>query len=541
LAQAILAQAFALGPQIKPTFHDARSSSPPSSSMKRGWGQSQIEPMDNLNMAKYCKLDSVDESLNRKCKIVCTMGPNQSTKEAIIALMKAGMDVARMNFSHGDHETHGAMVARIREAAKECGKSVAIALDTKGPEIRTGFFKAGGKIQLTAGKDLKLVTDYSFKGDNTCFALSYEKLCSSVKPGNIILCADGSLSLKVKSVASDHVMTEVMNDCSLGERKNCNLPGIQVDLPVLQEKDINDLVNFGVVQGVDMVFASFVQSAADVKFIKDTLGVRGRNIHIIPKIENEAGVANFDEIVACSDGIMVARGDLGMEIPPENVFIAQKMMITKCNLVGKPVITATQMLESMCGAPRPTRAEASDVANAVLDGTDCVMLSGETAAGGYPLEAVTIMRKVCQTTEEILDYGSIYTNTREQVLKKGVMSQVEGVCSSAVKAAIDCESKLIVALTETGSTAVMLAKYRPKAQILAITASDSAQRHLRLSRGVIPMLTASFVGTDSVIAKALKQAKEWGLVKAGDIVVAVHGTQEERPGSSTLMKMISVS
>jgi pyruvate kinase len=496
--------------------------------------------MAQLDMTKYCKLDSVEENIDRKCKIVCTMGPNQNTKEAIIALMHAGMNVARMNFSHGDHESHGAMVQRIREAAKECGKTVAIALDTKGPEIRTGFFKEGGKITLKKGQDLKLVVDYEFKGDSTCFALSYPKLCQSVKAGNIILCADGSLSLKVKTVGADHVITEVMNDCSLGERKNCNLPGIQVDLPVLQEKDINDLVNFGVVHGVDMVFASFVQSADDVRFIRETLGMRGRNIQIIPKIENEAGVKNFDEIVAISDGIMVARGDLGMEIPPENVFVAQKMMITKCNLAGKPVITATQMLESMCGAPRPTRAEASDVANAVLDGTDCVMLSGETAAGGYPLEACSIMRKICQTTEEILDYSSIYLNTRLQVLSKGPMSAVEGVCSSAVKAAIDCDAQLIVALTETGTTAVTLAKYRPQAQILAITASEATMRHLHICRGVVPMITASFAGTDSVIAKALKQAKDWGMVASGDSVVAVHGTKEECPGSSTLMKVITV-
>jgi pyruvate kinase len=290
-----------------------------------------------------------------------------------------------------------------------------------------------------------------------------------------------------------------------------------------------------------MVFASFVQSAADVEFVRDTLGARGRSIAIIPKIENEAGVSNFDEIVAAADGIMVARGDLGMEIPPENVFVAQKMMITKCNLAGKPVITATQMLESMCAAPRPTRAEASDVANAVLDGTDCVMLSGETAAGGYPLEAVSIMRKVCQTTQDILDYDSLYLNTRAQAMLHGTMSSVEGVCSSAVEASIDIQAKLIVALTETGNTASMLAKYRPQAQILAITASESTQRHLALTRGVVPMLTASFVGTDSVITKALTQAKEWGLVSVGDLVVAVHGIQEECPGSSTLMKIVTVS
>merc|ERR1719410_629963 len=454
-------------------------------------------------------------------------------------LINAGMNVARLNFSHGDHKTHGEMVQRIREAAKQAGKSVAILLDTKGPEIRTGFFEAGGKINLVAGEELKLVTDYSFKGDNTCFALSYATLCTSVKPGNIILCADGSLSLKVKSVADDHVITEVMNNCSLGERKNCNLPGIQVDLPVLQEKDKDDLVKFGIPQGVDFVAASFVQSADDVKLIRDTLGLRGRSIKIISKIENEAGVRNFDDICKASDGIMVARGDLGMEIPPENVFIEQ-MMISHCNLLGKPVITATQMLESMCGAPRPTRAEASDVANAVLDGTDCVMLSGETAAGGYPLESVTIMRKICQTTEQILDYDSLYLGTRLRTKEAGAMCPVEALCSSAVKAAVDCGCKLILALTETGSTAISLAKYRPRATILAVTASESTLRHLLLCRGVLPILTASFVGTDSVITKAIAKAKEDGLVVSGDTVVAVHGTKEESPGHTNLLKMVVV-
>jgi len=503
-----------------------------------GFGQAQITA--NLDMTKYCKLEETPESVSRKCKIICTMGPNQSTVESLVKLIEAGMNVARLNFSHGDHDTHGAMVQRIREASSQCGKTVAILLDTKGPEIRTGFFREGGKISLVAGEELKLVTDYEFKGDKTCIAVSYEKLCSAVKPGNIILCADGSLSLKVKTVGSDHVITEIMNNCSLGERKNCNLPGIQVDLPVLQEKDKHDLVNFGIVHGVDFVAASFVQSADDVKLIRETLGLRGRSIKIISKIENEAGVRNFAAITEACDGIMVARGDLGMEIPPENVFVAQKMMISHCNLVGKPVITATQMLESMCGAPRPTRAEASDVANAVLDGTDCVMLSGETAAGGYPIEAVTIMRKVCQTTEQILDYDNLYLSMRLRTAEKQGMTPVEAVCSSAVKCAIDAKCKLIVALTESGSTALLLAKYRPKAQILAITASESTQRNLLVARGVIPMLTQSFVGTDAVIQKAIAKAKADGLVDSGDHVVAVHGTKEECPGHSNLMKMVVV-
>merc|ERR1719498_2024835 len=420
-------------------------------------------------------------------------------------------------------------------------KPVAILLDTKGPEIRTGFFAAGGKIDLKAGQDLKLVTDYSFKGDNTCFAVTYEKLPSAVKPGQTILCADGSLSLKVKSCGEDHVITEVMNDIAIGEKKNCNLPGVKVDLPVLQEKDKKDLVQFGIPEGVDFVAASFVQSAADVQSIRDTLGLRGRSIKIIAKIENEEGLKNFDEIVEASDGIMVARGDLGMEIPPEKVFLAQKMMISKCNLQGKPVITATQMLESMVSMPRPTRAEASDVANAVLDGTDCVMLSGETAAGSFPINAVSIMRRICEEAESVLDYNGLYLNIRMGMLKLGPMSSSESICSSAVKSTVDSNCPLIIALTETGSTALMIAKYKPKATILAITASETTVRQLLVIRGVVPMLTASFVGTDSVIQKALTRAKSEGMVQSGDTVVAVHGQREECPGHTNLMKMVVVS
>merc|ERR1712066_1118197 len=349
-------------------------------------------------------------------------------------------------------------------------------------------------------------------------------------------------SLKVKSVGDGHVITEVMNSVKLGERKNCNLPGVKVDLPVLQEKDKKDLVQFGIPQGVDFVAASFVQSAADVQLIRETLGLRGRAIKIISKIENEEGLKNFDEIVEASDGIMVARGDLGMEIPPEKVFLAQKMMIARCNMMGKPVVTATQMLESMTGLPRPTRAEASDVANAVLDGTDCVMLSGETAGGKFPINAVSIMRRICEEAEAVIDYDSLYLGLRMATLQKyQTMSAVESVCSSAVKATIDAACPLIVVLTETGHTARIIAKYRPRAPILAITASDTTARQLQCIRGVVPMLTASFVGTDSVITKALARAKSEGMVKSGECAVCVHGQREECPGHSNLLKMVTVA
>jgi len=504
------------------------------------YGQCQMAIPDD--MSKLSAFEDVQDSFKRKCKIICTMGPSCWDVEKLVELIDCGMNVCRLNFSHGDHEVHGDTVRKIREAAKQRpNKPVGILLDTKGPEIRTGFFKpgVGDKIDLTQGQKLKLVTDYSYKGDNTCFAVSYDKLCESVKPGNIILCADGSLSLKVESVGKDHVMTEVMNSVKMGERKNCNLPGVKVDLPVLQQKDIDDLVKFGIPQAVDFVAASFVQSAADVEFIRKTLGPRGRNIKIISKIENEEGLKNIDAIIDASDAIMVARGDLGMEIPPENVFLAQKMMIAKCNMKGKPVVTATQMLESMVKAPRPTRAEASDVANAVLDGTDCVMLSGETAAGDFPQNAVTIMRRVCEEAEAFIDYNSLFLSMTATAPAAG-MSSVEAVCCSAVKAAIDAKAALILALTETGSTALLLAKYRPEAPILAISASDATIRQLLYARGVVPIGTASFQGTDSVIQKGLARAKEMGIAKTGDVVVAVHGTREECAGSTNMMKIVTV-
>jgi len=505
-------------------------------------GQSKIVMGDDTSALS--KFSDAPDNFNRKCKIICTMGPACWEPEMLLQLIDGGMNIARLNFSHGDHEMHGKTVAKIRDAAKlRPGKHVAIMLDTKGPEIRTGFFRdgVGDKIDLKQGQDLKLVTDYSFKGDSTCIALTYDKLPTSVKPGNTILMADGSLSLKVKECGADWVMTEVMNNCKLGERKNCNLPGVKVELPVLQEKDIDDLVNFGIPQGVDFVAASFVQSAEDVHLIRETLGLRGRSIKIISKIENEEGLKNFDAIVEASDAIMVARGDLGMEIPPEKVFLAQKMMISRCNIVGKPVVTATQMLESMTALPRPTRAEASDVANAVLDGTDCVMLSGETAAGAFPLEAVTIMRRICEEAEKVVEYESLYQGLCQTTLEKFKgMTPVESICSSAVKATIDSGCPLIIALTETGHTARVIAKYRPRATILAISASESTVRQLQCVRGVVSMLTASFVGTDSVIQKALEKAKADGMVKTGDCVVAIHGQREECPGHSNLLKMVTV-
>jgi len=491
------------------------------------------------SMAGLDLLEKTNDQPRRKCKIICTMGPSCWSLEKLPEIFEAGMNIARLNFSHGDHEGHGSCVARVREAAAKWGKRpIGILLDTKGPEIRTGFFKEGGKVQLEAGQDLKLTTDYEFKGDKTCFAVTYKKLPQAVKAGNIILCADGSLSLKVKSCGPDFVMTEVMNSCALGERKNCNLPGVKVDLPVLQDKDINDLVNFGIPQNVDFVAASFVQSAADVKLIRDTLGEKGKNIRIIPKIENQEGLINFDEICEAADGIMIARGDLGMEIPPEKVFLAQKVMIAKCNLAGKPVITATQMLESMCAAPRPTRAEAGDVANSVLDGTDCVMLSGETAGGQFPIEAVTIMRRIVEEAESTLDYNAVYTKRRLDTIAKGSnMSVAETACSTAVKTAYDVAAAAIIVLTKTGDAARLISKYRPGAPILCGSTQDWVLRQCNCMRGVIPLKMGEGKSVDERIADCIRMAKDNDITLVpGSVVVTVYG----KDGSSNLVKLITV-
>merc|ERR1719261_2022943 len=414
-------------------------------------------------------MDHMEVGRDRKTKIICTMGPSCWDEDMMGQLIAAGMNCARLS----------------KVMQKYPDKPVGILLDTKGPEIRSGFFReeCGGKVELKAGQDLKLVTDYDFKGDNTCIACTYTTLPTSVKPGNQILMADGTVVLEVKecNAAGGYVMCKVLNNAMIGERKNMNLPGVKVELPVLGETDKHDILNFGIPQGVNYVAASFVQTGSDVESIRQLLGAAGSHIKIISKIENEAGLKNFDDILEKSDGIMVARGDLGMEIPTEKVFVAQKTMIAKCNAAGKFVITATQMLESMTGNPRPTRAEASDVANAVLDGSDAVMLSGETAGGAFPLNAVSTMRRICETAESTISYPDLfqktYANSMSQLETLG-MSKAEMVCSSAVRAATDSAASLVVVLPEAVSAIDLVAKYRPKVPILAMDHADRPTKDL---------------------------------------------------------------
>jgi pyruvate kinase len=422
------------------------------------------------------------------------------------------------------------------------GAQVAIMLDTKGPEIRTGLLAGGASVELKEGQDLEIYTDYATPGDATRIACSYPTLPTSVKVGSSILIADGTLMCTVKELRAASVLVRVCNNVKLGEKKNMNLPGVIVDLPTITEKDKSDLVDFGVKYNVDMVAASFVRKGSDIAHIRETLGPAGRHIKIIAKIENQEGLHNYDEILAAADGIMVARGDLGMEIPIEKVFLAQKMMIRKANLAGKTVITATQMLESMITNARPTRAECSDVANAVLDGTDCVMLSGETANGSHPLAALSYMARTCVEAEGIVNYAQLFAAIRESTLAEvGAMSIAEAVASSAVKTAIDMGAKAIIVCSETGNTARLVAKYRPPMRVLVLTGTEAVARQVSgLTRNAVAVVMGSMVGTDSIVHRAEDMMKEKGWVASGDCVVAVHGQIEGRPGSTSLCRVLTV-
>lgn len=479
----------------------------------------------------------------RKTKIVCTLGPACWSEEKLLELIDAGMNIARFNFSHGDHKTHGETLARLRSClAQRPHKNVGIMLDTKGPEIRTGFLKNHDKVTIKKGQKFELTTDYEFLGDENRIACSYDKLAKSVAPGSTILIADGSLVLKVTDVQDDLVTTEALNGAVIGERKNMNLCGSKVFLPTLTEKDEDDLVNFGIVQGVDFISASFVRTPEDVENIRATLGPRGRAIKIISKIENLQGLENFDAILEKTDGIMVARGDLGMEIPPEKVSLAQKMMIRKANIAGKPVLTATQMLDSMISNPRPTRAECTDVANAVFDGSDSVMLSGETANGDFPIETVKTMANICVQAESCVHYNEVYDAVRTSVLEKyNFMDTQEAIASSAVKTAIDMKAKMIVVLTETGNTARLIAKYRPEQPILVLTAlGETARQCEGYMKGCRARVMGSMIGTESILYRATDLGQQFGWVKKGDAVVCIHGMQEARSGSTNMLKVLNV-
>lgn len=467
----------------------------------------------------------------RKTKIVCTIGPASESVDKLVELMNAGMNVARLNFSHGDHAEHGARITNIREAARRTGKTVGILLDTKGPEIRTGDM-ATEKVYLKKGQDL-IVSMEEVKGTDEKISVTYTGLANDVQPGSKILLDDGLIELEVVSVSNKEIKTKVMNSGELKSKKGVNVPGVSVNLPGITEKDAKDIL-FGIEQGIDFIAASFVRRASDVLEIHELLEKNNAtNIMIIPKIENQEGVENIDEILSVSDGLMVARGDLGVEIPAEEVPLVQKQLIRKCNACAKPVITATQMLDSMQRNPRPTRAEASDVANAIFDGTDAIMLSGETAAGDYPVEAVQTMNRIAARTEEALNYKELFdarTNESETTI-------TDAIGQAVANTALNLNVSTIITATVSGHTARVVSKYRPKAAIVAVTSTEEALRKLTLVWGVFPKLGHTATSTDEMLDVAVNEALKSGLVRHGDLVVITAGVPVGEVGTTNLLKV----
>lgn len=476
----------------------------------------------------------------KKTKIVCTMGPNTDNREIMKELALNGMDVARFNFSHGDHAEHKHRLEILDSVREELGIPIASLLDTKGPEIRTGKLKDGKKVTLKEG-DLYTLTTEEIVGDETRGYINYAGLAEDVKPGDRILIDDGLIELHVREVNGTDIVCRIENGGELGEKKGVNVPGVRVKLPALTDKDKED-IRFGVDAGFDFVAASFVRNADAIREIREILDEKGSAMQIIAKIENEEGIENIDSIIEVSDGIMVARGDMGVEIPAEKVPHIQKMIIRKCNLACKVVITATQMLDSMIRNPRPTRAEVSDVANAVYEGTDAVMLSGETAMGSYPIEAVRMMSQIAEESEKYLDY-MFYQ--RRKVSAENLRNISNTVCYSSVATASDLEAPVIVAPSVSGFTTRMLSKWRPKALIAGLSPSMTAVRQMQLYWGVKPFHAKRAESTDALLFASVELLKEKGIVKEGEIVVATAGVvtranRHEPVADTNIMRVIVV-
>ncbi len=468
----------------------------------------------------------------KKTKIICTVGPTTDDESIIKQLIENGMNAARLNFSHGSHEEHKKRIDMVKKIRQELGQHIAIILDTKGPEIRTGNFESG-TVELVEGTEFTIHCGEEILGDATKCSVTYGNLCEDVEPGDVILINDGLVGLEVQNIDHKEIKTLVKNTGIIGNHKGVNVPGVAINLPALTDKDINDL-KFGIESEVDIVAASFIRKASDVLDIRKVLAKNGgEGIQIFSKIENRQGVDNIDEILAYSDGIMVARGDLGVEIPTEEVPVVQKMIIEKCNGAGKPVITATQMLDSMIRNPRPTRAEASDVANAIFDGTDAIMLSGETASGKYPVEVVKTMARIAAKAEEYINYESNMLKRKKSHIPNVPNAISLATCSTAMQ----LNASAIITSTQSGQTARQISKYRPECKIIACTPSEKVARSLALSFGVVAILTPKLESTDEVIEKNSEIALQRGYVDKGDLVVIVAGIPMNYVGSTNMMKV----
>jgi len=466
----------------------------------------------------------------RHTKIVCTIGPASESLEVLQAIIEAGMDVARLNFSHGTHEEHRRRIEGIRQAAAAVGKTVAILLDTRGPEIRVGKME-GGRVTLTEGAEVVLTTQ-ELLGTPQRISVNYLGLPREVKAGDRVLIDDGLIELVVLAVEGEDIRCRVVNGGEVSDRKGVNVPGVEVALPAVTDQDLEDIL-FGIAMKVDFIAASFIRRPEDVLAIRRILEEHGADIHIIAKIENQSGVKNAEDILKVADGIMVARGDLGVEIPVEEVPLVQKDLINLCNMAGKPVITATQMLDSMMRNPRPTRAEASDVANAIMDGTDAIMLSGETAAGRFPVEAVRTMARLAERTEQALDFPTMLRQ-RGKAFQRTV---TDAISHATCTISLDLQAEAIITPTTSGSTARMVSKYRPACPVVAASPNADVLRKLSLVWGVIPVLVPITTGTDQMISAGVAAALEAGVINSGDLTVITAGVPVGVPGTTNLIKV----
>ena len=475
----------------------------------------------------------------RRTKMVCTMGPNENDYGVMKAMAEI-MDVARFNFSHGDHEEHLERLELLRKVRKEVGRPIAALLDTKGPEIRTGLLEGGQKISLEEGAKIILTTE-EVVGTKDKIFINYDKLHEDVKPGNVILIDDGLIGLEVEAVKGVEILCKVTNGGELGERKGVNVPGVPIQLPSITEKDVED-IKFGLAEDFDFVAASFIRSADAVRQIRSLINEAGSQMKIISKIESQEALDNIDAIIEASDGIMLARGDLGVEIEAKRIPQLQKEIIQKCNYHGKLVITATQMLDSMIRNPRPTRAEVTDVANAVYNGTDAVMLSGESANGKYPIEAAKTMASIVEYTEQFLDYKQFKTRMVEKTVYESIGN---AMCAASVTTASELKAAAIVASTLSGVTASMISKYRPITPIYALSPSQVVTRQMMLFWGVTPIWARRAETTDELFESSIEELKDRKLLKSKDICVITAGVlsrlqRKQAPTGTNIMRVMEV-